>query len=56
MVRILNPTVMVGKVAYVAVFQELEAISASELGEVMGDLTPQRAALIAALDFVFSGS
>lgn len=54
--RILNPTVMVGRVEYVAVFQELAAISASELGEVMGDVTPQRAALLGALDFMFTGS
>lgn len=54
--RILNPTVIVRNVEYVAVFQELAAISASELGEISGDLSPQRAGLIAALDFLFTGS
>ncbi len=54
--RILNPTVVVRNVEYVAMFQELAAISANELGDVVGGLGPQRAGLFAALDLLFTGS
>ena len=54
--RILNPTVVVRNVEYVAVFQELAAIAASELGEVVGSAASQRSIVIGALDFLLTGS
>jgi toxin CcdB len=54
--RIVNPIVVVRNVEYIAVFQELAAISARELGDLVGTLSSQRATLVAALDFVFTGS
>jgi toxin CcdB len=54
--RIVNPIVIIDGVEYVAVFQELAAIAASELGEIEGSATKHRTELIAALDFMFTGS
>lgn len=54
--RILNPTVVVRNVEYVAVFQELAAIATAELGDVVGSLAARRSALIGALDFLLTGS
>ncbi len=54
--RILNPVFTFRSTEYVAVFQELAAISASELGELQGSAAMHRAELIAALDFIFTGS
>jgi toxin CcdB len=54
--RILNPTVIVRNVEYVAVFQEVAAIAASELGDVVGSVASQRSIVIGALDFLLTGS
>ena len=54
--RRLNPLFVFRGVEYVAVFQELAAISAAELGEVQGTLASHRAELIAAINFLFTGS
>ncbi len=54
--RILNPTVLVRNVEYVAVFQEIAAIAVSEVGEVVASVASQRSAVIAALDFLLTGS
>jgi toxin CcdB len=54
--RRLNPVIAFGGVEYVAVFQELAAISVKELGDIQGTLAPHRAELIAAIDFLFTGS
>lgn len=55
-IRRLNPVVTFNGVEYVAVFQELAAITASELGAVQGTLGAYRADFIAALDLMFTGS
>jgi toxin CcdB len=54
--RIVNPVITVRETEYVAVFQELAAVAAKELGALEGSAAGQRAELIAALDFVFTGS
>jgi toxin CcdB len=54
--RILNPIVVVRNVEYVAVFQELAAIVTGDLGEVVGSVASQRPVVIAALDFLLTGS
>lgn len=54
--RILNPTVVIRNVEYIAVVQELAAIATSELGDVVGSVAAQRAEMIAALDFLLTGS
>ena len=54
--RLLNPVLTLGGIEYVAVFQELAAISSAELGDVQGSLGAHRAELLAALDFLFTGS
>lgn len=51
----LNPTIRLGRVEYVAVFQELAAVPASALGERCGSLASRRAELIGALDLLFTG-
>ena len=55
-IRRLNPIVMLKGVEYVAIFQELAAISVHELGEIKGSLAAQRSEVIAALDLLFTGS
>lgn len=55
-IKRLNPVLVVGGVEYVAVFQELAAISASELGDVQGSMAAKRTELLAALDLLFTGS
>ena len=55
-IRRLNPVIVFLGVEYVAVIQELAAISAEELGELKGSLAPYRGELIAALDLLFTGS
>jgi toxin CcdB len=55
-IRRLNPVITFRGVEYVAVFQELAAISADELGDVQGTLASHRAELIAAIDLVFTGA
>ncbi len=52
----LNPVITFRGAEYVLVFQELAAISAAELGDVQGTLIAHRADLVAALDFLFTGS
>jgi toxin CcdB len=52
----LNPILKIRSVEYVAVFQELAAISVTELGEVHANLVGERTAIIAALDLLFTGS
>ena len=54
-IRRLNPVVRFRGVEYVAVFQELAAISTSELGEVEGTLAAHRADFVSALDLLFTG-
>jgi toxin CcdB len=54
--RRLNPVIVFRGVEYVAVVQELAAISADELGEISGSLAPHRDELIAALDLLFTGA
>ena len=55
-IRRLNPILVVRGVEYVAVFQELAAIAATELGTVVGGCLDRRSDLLAALDLVFTGS
>ncbi len=55
-IRRLNPVVVFEGVEYVAVFQELAAIAASELGSIQGSLASHRADFIGALDLMFTGS
>jgi toxin CcdB len=55
-IRRLNPVLMFEGVDYVAVFQELAAIAASELGPVEGSLAKHRAELVAALDLLLTGT
>ena len=52
----LTPVVAVRDTEYVAVFPLLAAVPKTSLGEVVGSLAPQRAALIAALDLLVTGS
>jgi hypothetical protein len=54
--RRLNPVIAFGGVEYVAIFQEIAAISIAELGEIQGTMASHRAELIAAIDFLFMGS
>lgn len=54
--RILNPVLTLRGTEYVAVFQELAAIARTELGTIEGSFAAQRAELLAALDFAFTGS
>lgn len=54
--RRLNPILDIGGVEYVAVFQELAAISKDELGAIQGSMAGHRAVLIAAIDFLFTGA
>jgi toxin CcdB len=51
----LNPTAKIAGIDYVLVFQELAAIPASALGKPMGSLAAHRAALVAAIDLLFTG-
>lgn len=55
-IRRLNPILLVRGVEYVAVFQELAAIAATELGSLVAACHDRRADLLAALDLVFTGS
>jgi toxin CcdB len=55
-IRRLNPVVVVRGVDYVAVFQELAAIAARELGDVQGSVASRRTEIIAALDLLLTGS
>lgn len=55
-IRRLNPVFVVRGVEYVAVFQELAAISSHELGEIHATLTARRNEILAALDLLFTGS
>jgi toxin CcdB len=55
-IRRLNPTFVIEGVEYVAIFQELAAIPARELGELRGSLARQRAAIVGALDLLFTGA
>lgn len=54
--RILNPVLEVRGTQYVAVFQEMAAIAKHELGTLEANVAAQRAELLAALDFAFTGS
>ncbi len=51
----LNPVVRVKGTEYVLVFQELAAIPAAALGEVVGSLAQQRVQFVAAIDLLFTG-
>ena len=51
----LNPTVRLGRIEYVAVFQELAAVPISALGPLCGSVASRRADLIGALDLLFTG-
>ena len=55
-IRRLNPILAFRGVEYVAVFQELAAISIRELGDVQGSLASHRNEIIAALDLLLTGS
>jgi toxin CcdB len=52
----LNPLATVNGVEYVLVFQELAAIPASALGAPVASLATRRAELIAALDWLITGT
>jgi toxin CcdB len=54
--RIINPVLVIHGVEYIAVFQELAAILSSELGDVVGSVAAHRTEVVAALDFMFTGS
>lgn len=51
----LNPVVRIRDTDYVVLFQELAAIPASALGEVVTSLAARRAELVAAVDLLFTG-
>lgn len=51
----LNPTVRIGRVEYVLVFQELAAIPSTALGKRVGTLTSRRSEIVNALDLLFTG-
>lgn len=51
----LNPVVRFKDTDYVLLFQELAAIPATALGEVVGSLAGRRGELVAALDLLFTG-
>lgn len=51
----LNPVLALEGVQYALVFQELAAVPAQALGEVVGNLRGRREELIAALDLLFTG-
>jgi len=51
----LNPVVRFKDTDYVLLFQELAAIPATALGEVVGSLAARRGELVAALDLLFTG-
>ncbi len=51
----LNPTAKVGGVEYVLVFQELAAVPATALGDMVGSLKSRRADLVRAIDRLFTG-
>jgi toxin CcdB len=51
----LNPRAKLGGVEYVMVFQELAAVPATALGEVVGSLKSRRAELVRAIDLLFTG-
>jgi toxin CcdB len=55
-IKRLNPVITFHGTEYVAVFQELAAIAATELGDLQGSLASDRTELIAALDLLFTGS
>ena len=50
----LDPSVRLGRVEYVLVFQELAGIPCSELGDPVGTLRSRRDELVAALDLLFT--
>jgi toxin CcdB len=52
----LNPIVTMNGVEYVLVFQELAGIPASALGARVGSMAARRAELIAALDWLITGT
>jgi toxin CcdB len=52
----LNPVAKLKGTDYVLVFQELAAIPATALGEVVGSLAGRRIELLAALDLLVTGS
>lgn len=54
--RIVNPVLKIDGTEYVAVFQELAAIAKADLGAVKASAVPYRSELIAALDFLFTGT
>lgn len=54
--RRLNPVITFRGSDYVAVFQELAAISTTELGATQGSLAGHRDEFIAALDLLLTGS
>ena len=54
--RRLNPVITFRGVDYVAVFQELAAIAATELGEAQGSLVTHRSEFLSALDLLLTGS
>lgn len=51
----LNPVVAVAGEQHVIVFQELAALPAAELRDVVASLHAQRSELIAAIDLLFTG-
>ncbi len=51
----LNPMVSIDETEYVIVFQELAAVPASALGELVTSLASRRTDLIAAIDLLFTG-
>jgi toxin CcdB len=52
----LTPVLKVGKDDYVVVFPLMAAVPRTSLGEIVGSLAAQRAALLAALDLLITGS
>jgi toxin CcdB len=51
----LNPVVALEGVQYAIAFQELAAVPADALGDVIGNLRNRREELVAALDLLFTG-
>ncbi|MEZ0002712.1 CcdB family protein [Sinorhizobium fredii] len=51
----LNPRVAINGEAYVVAIHLMAAISVSELGALIGDLSHQRDKIVAATDFAFQG-
>ena len=52
----LDPVVMIRRIEYVMLVQDLAAVSANVLGPVIISMAEKRSEIVAALDLLFTGS